>query len=147
MRLKNSASGSRISALITIQCNVRIHQRRGRRACKYRMGFKTMRSQIKEGNFEAAIAEAEKPAPMGFGFGPPRKAAPNPLKGKKPEDLDIIDGMIVLKSDNTKGVPLKSLTSNVYATFAGCAPNPVWPSKYDLLNTLYCEVAVDEENR
>ncbi len=95
--------------------------------------------------FEAAIAEAEKPAPMGFGFGPPRKAAPNPLKGKKPEDLDIIDGMIVLKSDNTKGVPLKSLTSNVYATFAGCAPNPVWPSKYDLLNTLYCEVAVDEE--
>ncbi len=94
--------------------------------------------------FEAAIAEAEKPAPMGF-FGPPKNAAPNPLKGKKPEDLDLIDGMIVLKSDNSKGVPLKSLTSNVYATFAGHAPNPLWPSKYDLLNTLYCEVAVDTE--
>lgn len=95
--------------------------------------------------FEAAIAEAEKPASMGFGFGPPRKTAPNPLKGKKPEDLDIVDGKIVLKSDKSTGVSLKGLTSNVYATFAGHPPAPLWPSKYDLLNTLYCEVAVDME--
>ncbi len=94
--------------------------------------------------FEAAIAEAEKPAPMGF-FGPPKKAAPNPLKGKKPEDLDIVDGKIVLKSDKSAGVPLKSIQSNVYATFAGHPPAPLWPSKYDTLNTLYCEVAVDTE--
>jgi CO/xanthine dehydrogenase Mo-binding subunit len=95
--------------------------------------------------FEAAIAEAEKPAAGGMGFGPQRKATPNPLKGKKPEDLDIVDGKIVLKSDKSAGVPLKSLTSNVFATFAGHPPAPLWPSKYDTLNTLYCEVAVDTE--
>jgi CO/xanthine dehydrogenase Mo-binding subunit len=95
--------------------------------------------------FEAAIAEAEKPAMGGFGFGPPKKAAPNPLKGKKPEDLDIVDGKIVLKSDKSAGVPLKSIQANVYATFSGHPPAPLWPSKYDLLNTLYCEVAVDTE--
>ena len=94
--------------------------------------------------FEAAIAEAEKPAGGGFG-GPSSKRAPNPLKGKKPEDLDIVGGKIVLKSDPGAGVPLKSLTSNVYATFAGRPPDPLWPSKYDTLNTLYCEVAVDTE--
>jgi CO/xanthine dehydrogenase Mo-binding subunit len=94
--------------------------------------------------FEAAIAEAEKPAPMGF-FGPPKPAAPNPIKGKKPEDLDLVDGKIVLKSDKSAGVPIKGLQSNVYATFAGHAPAALWPSKYDTLNTLYCEVAVDTE--
>ncbi len=101
--------------------------------------------KLRQRIFEAAIAEAEKPAFGGFGFGPPRKMAPNPLKGKKPEDLDIVDGKIVLKSNPTAGVPLKSLTSNVYATFAGHPPAPLWPSKYDLINTLYCEVAVDTE--
>jgi len=95
--------------------------------------------------FEAAIAEADKPAAGGFGFGPPRKAAPNPLKGKKPEDLDIVNGRIVLRSDTSAGVPLRSITSNVYATFAGHPPDPLWPSRYDTLNTLYCEVAVDTE--
>ena len=99
-----------------------------------------LRQQI----FEAAIEEANKPAPMGFGgFG--RKMPPNPLKGKKPEDLDLVDGIVVLKSDKSKGVPIKRLTSNVYATFAGHPPAPLWPAKYDLLNTLYCEVAVDPE--
>ncbi len=93
--------------------------------------------------FEAAIEEANKPAPRGFG--PPRKTTPNPLKGKKPEDLDIVDGKVVLKSNKSAGVPIKNLTSNVYATFAGHAPTPLWPRKYDLLNTLYCEVAVDTE--
>jgi len=93
--------------------------------------------------FEAAIAGADKPA--AGGFGPPRKTAPNPLKGKKPEDLEMVGGKIVLKSDNSAGVPIKSLTSNVFATFAGHPPAPLWPSKYDTLNTLYCEVAVDTE--
>ncbi len=100
-----------------------------------------LRAQI----FEAAIAEADKPAFGGFGFGPPRKMPPNPIKGKKPEDLDIVDGIIVLKSDPSKGVPLKSIKANLYATFSGCAPTPLWPTKYDTLNTLYCEVAVDTE--
>ncbi len=95
--------------------------------------------------FEAAIAEADKPAMGGFGFGPPKPAAPNPIKGKKPEDLDLVDGKIVLKSDKSAGVPIKGLQSNVYATFAGHAPAALWPSKYDTLNTLYCEVAVDTE--
>lgn len=94
--------------------------------------------------FEAAIAEADKPAAGGFG-GPPPKTAPNPLKGKKPEELDIEGGKIVLKSDPGAGVPLRSLASNVYATFAGHPPDPLWPTRYDTLNTLYCEVAVDTE--
>jgi len=97
--------------------------------------------------FEAAIAEAEKStAGGGGGFGgPAKKAAPNPLIGKKPEDLDIEGGRIVLKSDRSAGVPIRSLSSNVYATFAGHPPSPLWPSRYDTLNTLYCEVAVDTE--
>jgi CO/xanthine dehydrogenase Mo-binding subunit len=106
--------------------------------------MKTCCERLRQRIFEAAIEEANKPAPMGM-FGPPRNAPPNPLKGKKPEDLDMANGMVVLKSDKSAGVPLKSLTSNVYATFAGHPPAPVWPSKYDLLNTLYCEVAVDTE--
>ena len=104
---------------------------------------------FKQRIFEAAIAEADKPAGGGFGmggFGGPKKAAPNPLKGKKPEDLDIVGGRIVLKSDpSAGGTPLRSLRSNVYATFAGHPPDPLWPSRYDTLNTLYCEVAVDTE--
>jgi CO/xanthine dehydrogenase Mo-binding subunit len=95
--------------------------------------------------FEAAIAEADRPAAGGFGFGAPKKAQPNPLKGKKPEDLDLEGGRIVLKSDRSAGVPIRSIRANVYATFAGHPPAPLWPSRYDTLNTLYCEVAVDTE--
>jgi CO/xanthine dehydrogenase Mo-binding subunit len=95
--------------------------------------------------FEAAIDEASKPASGGFGFGPPQAAAQNPFKGRKPEDLDIVNGRIVLKSNKNIGIALKRLTSNVYATFAGHPPAPLWPSRYDTLNTLYCEVAVDPE--
>ena len=101
--------------------------------------------KLRQSIFEAAIAAAEKPAFGGFGFGPPRKMPPNPLKGKKPEDLDMIDGKIILKSNPGEGVPLKSIQANLYATFAGHPPAPLWPAKYDLLNTLYCEVAVDTE--
>ena len=96
--------------------------------------------------FEAAIANADRPAAKGGGFGAPGKTPPpNPLKGKTPEDLDMVGGRIVLKSDNSAGVPLRSISANIYATFAGHPPAPLWPSRYDTLNTLYCEVAVDTE--
>ena len=94
--------------------------------------------------FEAAIAQADRPAAGGFGGGA-KKGQPNPLAGKKPEDLDLVGGRIVLKSDPSAGMPLRSIQANVYATFAGHPPAPLWPSRYDTLNTLYCEVAVDTE--
>ena len=100
---------------------------------------------FKQRIFEAAIAQADRPAAGGGFGGGAKKAQPNPLIGKKPEDLDLVGGRIVLKSDTSAGVPLRSIQANVYATFAGHPPAPLWPSKYDTLNTLYCEVAVDTE--
>jgi CO/xanthine dehydrogenase Mo-binding subunit len=91
--------------------------------------------------FEAAIDEANNPA----GAGPMKKGPQNPLRGKSPGDLDLADGKIVLKSDRSAGVALNSLRSNVFATYAGMPPAPLWPARYDLMNTLYCEVAVDTE--
>lgn len=83
---------------------------------------------------------------MGGGMMGGRGGSSVSFKGKKPEELDIVDGVIVLKSDpSAGGTPLRSVTQNLFATFSGRAPNPVWPSRYDLINTLYCEVAVDEE--
>ena len=58
---------------------------------------------LKKRILEAAIENANNPpAPVGFGFGPPRKPAPSPLKGYKPDDLDMADGNVYVKSDPAK---------------------------------------------
>ena len=98
---------------------------------------------------EAAIEEAENPPPPSL-FGPPMPQGPSPLKGCKPEDLDIIDGRIVVKATPDIGIPLRQATTkNIFATFSGRPPAAIWSlgmgRMLDTMNTAYCEVAVDTE--
>jgi CO/xanthine dehydrogenase Mo-binding subunit len=104
---------------------------------------------LKQKILEAAIDEANNPPPPSmFSFGKPQE--PSPLKGCKPEDLDLIGGRVVIKADPSKGVPLAQATSkNLFATYSGRPPAAIWSlgmgRMLDTMNTAYCEVAVDEE--
>jgi len=109
---------------------------------------------LKQRILEAAIEEAENPpAAGGFGgfggFGRKQQAEPNPFKGKKPEDLDMQDGKVVLKDDTSKGMPLaQAVRGNLFATYSGRPPNAVWAQQgraLDAMNVATCEVAVDTE--
>lgn len=104
---------------------------------------------LKERILEAAIRAADNPPPPGM-FGPRGPQEPSPLKGHKPEELDIIDGKVCLKDDPSKGVALKSATTeNLFATYSGRPPAAIWSlgmgKMLDTMNTAYCEVAVDED--
>ncbi len=104
---------------------------------------------LKRKILEAAIEEAENPPPPSmFGFGAPRQ--PSPFKGRKPEELDMADGKVVLKDDHSVGVPLAQATAkNIFATYSGRPPAAIWSlgmgKMLDTMNTAWCEVAVDEE--
>jgi CO/xanthine dehydrogenase Mo-binding subunit len=115
--------------------------------------FKECANLLKKQILEAAIKTAEKAGtgPVNNpGFGPP-PLKPGPFKGLRPEDLDIIAGRIVLKSDPSQGIPCNEAThDNLFATFTGSPPRAVWLTGrmglvLDTMNTSYCEVAVDEE--
>jgi xanthine dehydrogenase molybdenum-binding subunit len=101
---------------------------------------------------EAAIEYANDPPMPGFGhgFGPP-PPPPGPFAGLSPDDLDIIEGRVVLKSDTSQGVPFNQATpKNLFATYAGRPPLALWVTgqmgkQLDTMNTAYCEVAVDTE--
>src|SRR4030042_27111 len=63
--------------------------------------MKECANKLKKLILEAAIEEANNPpAPMGFGMmgGPGAKQPPNPFKGLKPEDLDMQDGKVIVKT-------------------------------------------------
>ena len=98
---------------------------------------------------EAAIRYAENP-PSPFRFGPP-PPHPGPFMGLKPEDLDIVDGMVIIKAEPGKSVPLACATEeHLFATYVGRPPLSVWSvgemgKVLDVMNTAYCEVAVDKE--
>ncbi|MDR0839686.1 MAG: molybdopterin-dependent oxidoreductase [Oscillospiraceae bacterium] len=105
---------------------------------------------LKKQILEAAADEAENPpppnmhGPMG---GPP---GPNPLKGYKPEELDMEGGRIIVKADPSKGLKLgDAVHRSVVATYAGKPPMALWTFgmglRLDTMNTAFCEVAVDEE--
>jgi CO/xanthine dehydrogenase Mo-binding subunit len=108
---------------------------------------------LKKRILDAAIENANNPpAAGGFGMGGPAKPAPpSPLKGLKPEDLDIKDAKIFVKSDPSKSVPFARATqgAHVFATFSGRPPTALWATgmgKYlDTMNIAMCEVAVDTE--
>jgi CO/xanthine dehydrogenase Mo-binding subunit len=108
---------------------------------------------LKKQVLEAAINNANNPpAAGGFGFGgPPKAAPPSPLKGFKPEDLDIKDGNIFVKSDPSKSVPFARATqgAHLFATFSGRPPTALWATGMgrflDTMNIAMCEVAVDTE--
>jgi CO/xanthine dehydrogenase Mo-binding subunit len=108
---------------------------------------------LKKQILEAAIDNANNPpSPGGFGFGgPPKAAEPSPLKGLKPDDLDIQDGKIFVKSDPGKAVPFARAVgqAHLFATYSGRPPTALWATgmgRYlDTMNVAMCEVAVDTE--
>ena len=105
---------------------------------------------LKQRILEAAIEEANNPpAPMGFGMMAKKPAAASPLKGLKPEDLDMKDGKVIVKADPGKGVPLaQAVRANLFATYSGRPPAAVWAQRgkvLDAMNVATCEVAVDTE--
>ena len=104
---------------------------------------------LKKKILETAVEEADNPpAPMGFGFFG-KKPAPSPFKGMKPENLDLQDGKVVVKTNPSIGVPLaQAVQANLFATYAGRPPAAVWTAqgkKFDTMNVAMCEVAVDTE--
>jgi len=105
---------------------------------------------LKQRILEAAIEEVNNPpAPMGFGMMAKKPAAASPLKGLKPEDLDMKDGKVIVKADPGKGVPLaQAVRANLFATYSGRPPAAVWTQRgkvLDAMNVATCEVAVDTE--
>ena len=75
---------------------------------------------------------------------------PSPLKGMKSEELDIVDGKVIVKANPDIGVPLAEATRrNIFATFAGRPPTALWTlgmgRMLDTMNAAFCEVAVDTE--
>ena len=104
---------------------------------------------LKQKILEAAVEEAENPAPPAGMFGGP-PAGPSPIKGYKAEELDLVDGKVVVKADPSKFVPFKQATpKNIFATYSGRPPAAIWSlgmgRMFDTMNTAYCEVAVDTE--
>lgn len=74
----------------------------------------------------------------------------SPFKGYTADDLDIKDGMVILKSDPSKCVPFdKATLETVTADYGGGSPKSRWNKGFgrqlDTMNTSWCEVAVDEE--
>jgi len=107
---------------------------------------------LKKRILEAAIENANNPpAPGGFGFGPAKEPPPSPLKGYRPEDLDMKDGNVYVKSDESKSVPLARAVgqAHLFATYSGRPPTALWATgmgRYlDTMNIAMCEVAVDTE--
>ncbi len=108
---------------------------------------------LKKQILEAAIQNANNPpAAGGFGgFGGGGQAAPSPLKGLTPAELDMKDGNIFVKSDPSKSVSLAQATrgSNLFATYSGRPPTALWATGMgkllDTMNIAMCEVAVDAE--
>jgi CO/xanthine dehydrogenase Mo-binding subunit len=105
---------------------------------------------LKRRILETAVVEAENPpAPMGFGMFNKKPAGNSPLKGLKPEDLDMKDGKVIVKTEPGKGVPLaQAVQANLFATYSGRPPAAVWTQQgraLDVMNVATCEAAVDTE--
>ena len=116
--------------------------------------MKECANKLKKLILETAIEEANNPpAAGGMGGGgrggSPKQASPSPLKGLKPEDLDMKDGKVIVTSDPGKGVPLaQAVRANLFATYSGRPPLALWNQRGKALDTMdvaTCEVAVDTE--
>ena len=114
--------------------------------------MKECANKLKKLILETAIEEANNPpAAGGFGMarGGGKSQPPSPLKGLKPEDLDMQGGKITVRADPSKGVPLaQAVRANLFATYSGRPPQAVWAQQgkvLDVMNVATCEVAVDTE--
>jgi len=112
--------------------------------------MKECANKLRQQILEAAVRYADDP-PHPFRILAPPPPEPGPFKGMRPEELDIVDGRVIVKADPEKSVPLARATEeNLFATVTGRPPLSVWSvgemgKKLDVMNTAYCEVAVDTE--
>ena len=103
---------------------------------------------LKQKILESAAKEAQLEVNR---FGPMEFPKPDsPLKGCSAEDLDIVDGKVVVKSDPSRFVPFSAASSETLtADYGGNSPKAAWSTyfgrKLDTMNTSWCEVAVDDE--
>ncbi len=104
---------------------------------------------LKKKILEKAAEETNNPVPQGGIGRPGPKPAESPFKGMKPEELDLIDGKVVVKNNPGTGVPLaQAVKANLFATYSGRPPLSLWNErgkKLDTMNVAMCEVAVDTE--
>lgn len=106
-------------------------------------------NKLKRKILEAAVREASKEEYINAG--PFRYFhGTSPLKGCTAEELDIVNGCVVVKADPTRSVPLARATSeHLTAEYGGHSPQSAWVTGFgrilDTMNTSWCEVAVDEE--
>ena len=74
---------------------------------------------LKKQILEAAIRYADNPPPPSL-FGPRPPSEKSPLIGLTPDDIDIVDGRVVIIAEPEKGILLKDATTeNLFATFTG----------------------------
>ncbi|MCL2121510.1 MAG: molybdopterin-dependent oxidoreductase [Clostridiales bacterium] len=113
--------------------------------------MKECANKLKKMILQAAINNAENPPPASRMGAAPSKAPPGPFKGLQPEDLDMAEGRVFIKAEPDKGVPIEQASEeNLFATYIGRPPLSVWSTGsmgqiLDVMNTAYCEVAVDTE--
>ena len=107
--------------------------------------------KLKQKILEAAIRFSEDPVHREERFFPHHVPGNDIFKGLKPDDLDIVDSRVIIKADPDKGLPLAEATDEtLYASHHGAPPPSVWRIGQnglilDVMNTTYCEVAVDTE--
>jgi CO/xanthine dehydrogenase Mo-binding subunit len=111
--------------------------------------LKECANKLKNLILETAVEEANNP-PAAGGFGmAAKKPTASPLKGRKPEDLDLQGGKVIVKADPSIGVPLaQAVRANLFATYSGKPPDALWSQrgkKLDTMDVAMCEVAVDTE--
>lgn len=105
-------------------------------------------NKLKRKILEAAVREANNDEVVPYGpF--TRYVGISPLKGCTPDELDIVDGDIIVKSDPDRSIPLSKATPEcLTAEYTGHSPEAAWGKGYgrilDTMNTSWCEVAVDE---
>jgi len=121
--------------------------------------IKECANKLKRLILRSVIEEAENPPAAGGGGmggfgggfgGGAAKPAVNPFKGLKPEDIDIVDGRVIVKADPEQGMPLAQAcrAPQVAAESGIRPPGAVWQTQgreLDVMNVAACEVAVDPE--
>jgi len=111
--------------------------------------MKECAAKLKKLILEAAAYEAENPPPPAM-KGPQMPPGPNPLKGYTADELDLVDGHVVVKKDpSIKRLLAHAALQQIVATHAGRPPDALWSlgrgKMLDTMNTAFCEVAVDTE--
>jgi CO/xanthine dehydrogenase Mo-binding subunit len=109
--------------------------------------MKECANKLKQQMLRSAIDLADNPPQAMFGPG----AQPGPFAGLTPEELDIVDGRMIVKAHPEIGAPLtQAVVETLVATHTGRPPLSVWSiggggKILDVMNNAYCEVAVDTE--